>query len=364
MSDERSSPISLDLERVAGRLAATAVLGDAFCDRLTRSLTQLYALAEAAFSDEDLACFDTILVRVAPTSKIDARIELSDRLATTRRPPKRLLLTLARDEIEIARPILENSPALTEDDLVEIARASSFDHMEAIAGRPELTIRVTDILVLRGDDVVRRVVVGNGGAHISDKSFTRLSLQAREDTILEARLVRRGDLPGVVVRFLMDHGGDESRAILAAREAEAHAARDPGPQHSSIRAAEMAWLEPYDFEAALEIRGPLANGRRKLDGFVRRLAQTDCFPEIAVTLSDVSGVPLETMKHVLVGLDTTPFVVIARALRLEVETVREMMTTGPWLHRLDDRARAGAVRAFEALDPAEAESRLKRWKHP
>lgn len=361
MSGARSSSISLDLERVAERLSASAVLGEAFCDRLTRSLTQLYALAEAAFSDEDLACFDTILVRVAPTAGLDARIELSDRVATANRPPRGLLLTLARDAIEVARPILRSSTALTEDDLVEIARTYGMEHMEAIAERSHLPIRLTDILILRGDDVIRRIVADNDGAHISDKSFTRLSLQAREDTILEARLIRRGDLPDVFVRFLMDNGSDECRAVLAERAAQA-AERDPTQRQSSILATEDAWLEPYDFETAQEIRGPLANARRSLDGFVRRLAQTDRFAEIVVSLSDVSGLPLETMKHVMVGTDTTPFAVIARAVRLEVETVCEILSTGPWLHRLDDRARKAAVVTFEALTQSEAERRLGRWK--
>ena len=43
----------------------------------------------------------------------------------------------------------------------EIARINGSGHMVAIAGRPGLGYRVTDILVLRGDDDVRRAVAAN-----------------------------------------------------------------------------------------------------------------------------------------------------------------------------------------------------------
>ena len=136
--------------------------------------------------------------------------------------------------------------------------------------------------------------------------------------------------------------------------------------HASIRslvAAEDGWLEPYDFTAAAAVLGPLANARMKLDGFVRRLAATECFPEIVHVLADVSHLPLDTMKHLMVGLDTEAFVVVARAVGLKIETVREIMNTGPWLHRLDDRTREATARAFEALDGETARARLDQWIH-
>lgn len=360
MAEFSSTTISHDLDRVAARLAATAVLDDEFCDRLTRSLTQLYALAEASFADDDLDCFDTILVRIAPVAAQDARLDLSDRISTTRRPPRRILLTLAHDEIEVARPVLENSPALTDEDLIDIARACGLAHMEAIAERTELSMKVTDILVLRGDDPVRRIVAGNGGAHLSDKSFARLSLQAKDDTIAEARLVGRRDLPDVVIRFLVDNGSPSARDILAARVAKA-SAKPLQASHHSIRATEDGWLEPYDFAAAADILQPLKNARHRLDGFVLRLAQTDRFAEIVHVLAEVSGLPLDTMKHVLVGLDTDAFVVVSRAIGLKPETVREILAIGPWLHRLDDRSREAAVQAFAALTGDQARTRLHQW---
>ncbi|TBW38795.1 DUF2336 domain-containing protein [Siculibacillus lacustris] len=354
-------PISEDLARVVERVEHIRGLDADLCERLTRSVAQLWGHAGALCSDDDRASFDRILVRITPEASVDTRLFLSDRLAAVVEPPRGILLVLARDVVEVARPVLENSPALTDADLVEIARSRGAAHMEVIAERRDLSIRVTDVLVLRGDDAVRRVVAGNGGARLSDKGFTRLGLQACNDHVVETRLVRRDDLPDMIVHFLIERGSPEARSELAKRARHALDGDRLGYSALSIRATEDGWLDPYDFVQAAGVLSRLDELRHHLDSFVRKLAQTERFPEIVHVLAAATGLPLDTMKHVMVGLDTEPFVVAARAIGLKVETVGELLATGPWLHRLDARARAAAEAAFHALPTQEARRRLDAW---
>lgn len=360
MQTVATSDMSRDLERIVCRVEGAQQLGADFCDRLTRSLTQLFQVAEASCSPEDRVSFDRILVRVAPVASEDARLALSDALADAAEPPRAILLKLANDVLEVARPILVRSPALADEDLAEIARINGSGHMIAIAGRPGLGYRVTDILVLRGDDDVRRAVAANPSAHLTDKSFSRLSLQARSDTLIEARLLRRDDLPEVVIRFLVDHGSVAAQAAQAERS-RARARSGLGTCTVPIRAAEDGWLEPYDFTAAAAVLDRLPEVRNHVDGFVRRLAETDRFAEVVQILAGASDLPLDTMKHVMVSLDTEPFAVIARALALRSDTVSELLSTGPWLHRLDTRMREQTVTLFRALDPDDARARVHGW---
>lgn len=354
------STYTQELASIVCRVENGCALAPDFCDRLTRSVAQLFAVVAAAASQDDLASFDRILVRIAPSASKDARLYLSDRLADVELPPRGTLLMLANDVIEVARPILVRSPALGEDDLVEIARCRGSGHMGVIAERVDLPVRVTDILVLRGDDEVRRIVAANPGAHFSDKGFSRLSLQARGDTVIEARLVRRGDLPDMVIRFLVENGSPTAREALAAR-AEPRPRDGLGCGTLPIRAAEDGWLEAYDFEAAATVVQRIPHGANLLDGFIRRLAQADHFPEVVHVLTESTGIRLDTMKHLMVSLDTEPFAVIARALALRLDTVLELLSTGPWLHRLDGRVRDAAVSTYRGLDAEEARGRLHRW---
>lgn len=354
-----SQMLSRDLEHVAEHVAERASLDPNFCDRLTESLARLWTIGGAGFSPDDRERFDAIMIRVAPAAPLTARAALSDRIATDSAPPRRILLVLAHDVVDVSGVILRSSPALSEDDLMEIARTCGTGHMEAIAERTQLPMRLTDVLVLRGDDVVRRIVAGNHGARISDKSFSRLSLQARDDDYVEGFLVHRLDLPNVVVDFLEKNGSQTARAALAERRRNA-----PPPAarpSTSIRAAEDGWLEPYDFEAAEAVLQRLKAVRHQLDPFVRRLAQADHFAELVHVVATIAELPLDTVKHAMVSLSTDAFAMIARAIGLKADTVREILMVGPWLHRLDARAREATLLAFQAMGVDEARNRLRRW---
>ena len=353
--------ISRDLARVAERISGDDELTPTFCERLTHALSQLWGAGAEDMHDDDRARFDAILVRIVPTTSVGTRIELSDKIARSSEPPRGILLVLAHDDIEIAGPILRLSPALGDDDLVDVARRCGARHMCAIAERPLLSIRVTDVLVLRGDDDVRRVVVANSGARLSDKSFARLSLQTREDRAIGLVLVARADLPDLVVRFLQNNGSPEIRRALDARDDRPRHGTAVAQVAKSIRRAEDGWLEPYDFEAARSVLPHLAEQRHQIDNFVRRLAQTDRFPEIVVVIGEVTGIPLDLVKHMLVSLDTDPFVKVARSLGLKNDTVQEILMIGPWLHRLDARARESAILAFQTSDVDDARARVRRW---
>ena len=363
MPFEASTSISRDLANVAERISGADELTPSFCERLTHALSQLWGAGAETMHDDDRARFDAILVRIVPTTSVGTRIELSDKIARSSEPPRGILLVLAHDEIEIAGPILRLSPALGDDDLVDVARRCGARHMCAIAERPLLSIRVTDVLVLRGDDDVRRVVVANPGARLSDKSFARLSLQTREDSAIGLVLIAREDLPDLVVRFLQNNGSPEIRRALDARDDRPRpaAAAAAAQVAKSIRRAEDGWLEPYDFEAARSVLPHLAEQRHQIDAFVRRLAQTDRFPEIVVVIGEVTGIPLDLVKHMLVALDTDPFVKVARSLGLRNDTVQEILMIGPWLHRLDARARESTILAFQTTDVDDARARVRRW---
>lgn len=364
MQQSEMRSISEDLGRVVERIEGPKGLDSELCERLTRSIALLWAQAADDCSPDDRASFDRILVAITPSASVDTRLFLSDRLSTAAEPPHEILLILAHDVVEVARPVLENSTALSEEELVEVARSRGHGHMEVIAERRELSIRVSDVLVLRGDDAVRRIVAGNDGARLSDKSFSRLSLQAGGDRVLALRLIRREDLPDLVVRVLVEQGWQEARAELDRRESQKTDLGRVTAVAPSIRATEDGWLDPYDFNGASTVLNRLGEVKHHLDAFVRKLAETERFPEIVHIVAAVAGLPLDTMKHVMVSLDTEPFVVVAKAIGLSSETLAELLSTGPWLHRLDGRTRNKAIAGFRAVTQDDARRRLYDWAHP
>jgi uncharacterized protein (DUF2336 family) len=124
------------------------------------------------------------------------RVELSERLAAEPVGPPKCTGNLALDpSIEVAGPVLERSPALAEEVLLEIAKTRTQEHMLAIARRPTISETVTAVVMKRGDERVLRTMSSNDGARFSEESFAELVEKARTDPEIQHALHSRGDVP-------------------------------------------------------------------------------------------------------------------------------------------------------------------------
>ncbi|HEV3178575.1 MAG TPA: DUF2336 domain-containing protein [Stellaceae bacterium] len=114
-----------------------------------------------------------------------ARSVLAESLKRMTHVPHDIVLSLARDEAQVARPILRTSPLLDEDDLLEIAREGSRAHRLAIAERDALSSEVAQALCESRDLQVICSLLANEGA-------------ALPEALLHAILNRFGDAAGTV----------------------------------------------------------------------------------------------------------------------------------------------------------------------
>jgi uncharacterized protein (DUF2336 family) len=114
-----------------------------------------------------------------------ARSVLAENLKRMTAVPHDILLSLARDEAQVARPILRTSPLLDDDDLVEIAREGTRAHRLAIAERDALSARVAQALCESRDPQVIRTLLANDSA-------------ALPELLLHGILDALDDAPGIV----------------------------------------------------------------------------------------------------------------------------------------------------------------------
>jgi len=96
------------------------------------------------------------------------RSVLADSLKRIGGVPRDIVLTLARDEAQVARPVLSCSPLLSEDDLLEIAGTGSRSHRLAIAERDNLSPALSEALYKSRDAIVVRRLLANDGAAIAE----------------------------------------------------------------------------------------------------------------------------------------------------------------------------------------------------
>lgn len=245
---------------------------------LLRGVAELYLSRTVSPTLAEEYLFSEIADSVLRKLQSHQRPQVSEALSESERVPHSLALALASDaDIEVARPVLSRSPVLTEGDIVTLAQASSDEHLQAIATRPTLTARVTDVLIDRGSNTVLRTVSGNAGAEISEKGMLSLVARARDDDELSLALADRGDLSPAVMeqlnglicaRVSAEAEGDDTSGTVANLRARAQAliAEELRKRKANISSTErvIAAIEagtmPLD-----DGLGPLLAGGRLLD---------------------------------------------------------------------------------------------------
>lgn len=108
---------------------------------LFASLAERLLQGDAEESESRRAHLLRLLTSLMPAVDEPARKALVERVAQMPSPPKDLALRLARDEAEIAAPILKHTP-FTQQELVELVSRSGPEHHIEIAKRADLTLDV------------------------------------------------------------------------------------------------------------------------------------------------------------------------------------------------------------------------------
>lgn len=159
---------------------------------------------------------DTVLVRLLGEAIAAVRADVALRLSVCDWAPVEAVRMLAFDEIEIARPILERSRRLADEDLETLA-AIDAEHRCALAGRAQVSERLSTLIAARREPDCLIVLAGNRGARLSDASAADFASVARGAPDLQRSLAARDDLRPGLARALMAVAADAVRADLARR---------------------------------------------------------------------------------------------------------------------------------------------------
>jgi len=331
---------------------------------LARHVATLFALTSDRCSDEQVDIYDSVLIRLVDMVETEVRRYVAEQMSGLRRGPEETIRKLAADEIEVAEPILKKSTVLRDADLVQLAETKGNGHLFAIAQRDVLSAEVTDILVERGDLRVKRKVVSNAGANLSDQSFTSLVSDAASDATLQLFLSDRPDMADKHIKALVAVASEEVRRKLLARGKKADAERvDEAANVAAQKMSNQYWLSRYDFETARNRVLVLARRGMVTEAALRRFASEDRFAEAVAAFAWMARCGLEEVSHWMVRSDPEPFLILAKATGLSSITVGALLSIGPWRHRLSPEARARAMQSFERLSVSEAKRKMAHWNH-
>jgi uncharacterized protein (DUF2336 family) len=144
------------------------------------------------------------LERLARDEMVRVRATIADALKDLEYAPPEVIRLLARDDaIEVSVPILELSPVLTDQDLLDIIEGSpATARLAAISRRDQVSDGVADAIVASDDIDAISDLLGNASAQIREETLDQLIDKAPSIESWHAPLVRRPKLSPLAARRL------------------------------------------------------------------------------------------------------------------------------------------------------------------
>lgn len=161
---------------------------------LAENISDLFLSSQGRLTEQQHALMTDILGKLINDAETTVRQELAAQLAESGNAPPELIRLLANDQIEIARPILEKSKILQNEDLIEVVRQRSDEHRLCVAMRANLSSAVSDALVDSGSEDVIEALLSNNDAEISRHAMEYLVAESQRVDRFQEPLLKRQDL--------------------------------------------------------------------------------------------------------------------------------------------------------------------------
>ena len=234
-----------------------------------------------------------IMRRMAADAESIVRYSVAESLKHSKNLPRDIATALAADDIKIAQPILENSPVLTDEDLITVLAEGNGTKQVAVARRPAVSEAVAAAVIDSGNAAAVTTLVSNKGAELNEQLLTRTIDRYNRFETVKAAMVHRHELPVTISERLVTLVSDRLKLVLATRH------KLPGDIASDIilDARERATVSLVGNKTPAEDTHALvaqlhANGRLTASLVLRALCSGDIrFTEDA--MAEASGISVE-----------------------------------------------------------------------
>ncbi|MGE4278595.1 MAG: DUF2336 domain-containing protein [Magnetospirillum sp.] len=236
---------------------------------------------------------------------------LSDALKDVANAPPDVIRRLARDaEIAVAAPVLQFSPVLTDEDLLEVINGSPIPGaLSAISKRSTVNVRVADAIAATDDVDAIAILLGNPSAQIREETLDRLVDRATDIEAWHQPMCQRPKLPSKTAAKLA--------RFVAANLLQSLAERHDLDRDAAVAVAAVVAKRLDEMEASGPQRAEVKKASDEAAALVR-----------ARQLREKGQLDESTVDTALAGNDIT-FVVCALAVlaELPVTVVRKTVTT-------------------------------------
>ena len=299
--------------------------------QLTKRLSDVICIPASQLTPQERHMAGDVLVELLRTTDVEMRENVAKRLVMLNEAPRTILVILAKDEIQIARHILEKARGLTDSDLIQIAQKVSTEHRKMIAQRRKISDSVSDVLVQFLEEDVVETLLKNKGAEFSETALQRILTVSRSHQPYVSLLVKRDELRpshgltmfwwadaanrkkilyrfGVTRKVLQESCGD--LFPKAAAEGWNDAGVRKALQFVERRQRNRAAIERSDYEG--------------LEDAIKAAEQTGLTRELTEEISYMSGIKPATGAQILTDKGGEGLAIVCKATGLKREYVERL----------------------------------------
>lgn len=340
---------------------------------LTRRLQDVVGLPGSRITPQERHMAADLLIEVLRESDVGTRIRCAQRMILLVDTPAILLRFLAKDDLQVAIPLLEVCEGFNDSDLIATAlsSAATIEHRVLIAKRKVVSEAVTDILVNLGEVDVIQALLRNQGSKFAHPAMEQATALSRDVPSLVSLLVKRPELkPSQGLTMFWWADAEDRRRILQ-RFAVERLTLLEAAQDVFARAASERWSDPLvrktlqfierrqrNREAAA--RSPYGSLEGAIDVLDHQPPSRELFVEIsylagikpmvgAQILSDGGGEAIAVLCKAT-GLKRKQFRQLWRGLRRPMDDDHDL--TDPW---------GRSVLVYDTLSTNKAQTVLRYW---
>jgi uncharacterized protein (DUF2336 family) len=280
-------------------------------EQLLARLVDLCEVNAAAMAPTAAAEIEAVFLALVREAETDIRARLSDRLAHASWAPANLIETLARDEIDVARPIIAASPLLKDAALIRLLTEASLAHRLEVAQRPRLSAAVVEAVIDQGEPAVLTALAGNSSANISHASMARLVEHAREIKALGAPLAAHPRMTSELAEALYLWVGQALRQAIVSRFNVDTAALDAAIVEAIAQPPQPRTNGPEANE--LKLVEKLASAGQLRAGYLLRVLKEHQLGLFEAALAKLGGFRVEDIHKAVISRDRPELMALACA---------------------------------------------------
>ena len=286
--------------------------------------------------------------------------------------PRTILVILAKDKIEVAKHVLENSKGLTDSDLIQISKKVSSEHRKVIAMRRKVSDAVSDVIVEFLEEEVVEKLLFNKGASFSETALQRILTISRSHQPYVDLLIKREELRPSHGLTMFWWANEENRRKILHRFAVTRNVLQESCADLYPKAAADGWADPGVRKALQFIerrqRNRAAIARSKFEGLEEAIAKMEVdgiTRDYIEEISYMAGIKPATGAQILTDKGGEGVAILCKAPGIKRDNLRRMwkglkrplMDTDGNDH--PDFARV--LRTYDSVSTDKAQTVLRYW---